>query len=126
MDDSSLRVLELRLEELEVDDLTISGFIGAYNGASDEERRRFKAMGDRRLLAFVRRLPAARHARGEATAEELQAQAREVTLDRNVAGVLSWVDEDPARAALARDAERDAQRPRKSLLEVLDAMLERG
>lgn len=116
--------MEMRLEELGVDHLTIGGFIGHYNAASDADRRLIRVMGDRALIRFVRGLPAAQHDREDAALDELHAQAAEIVGSRSVKDVLAWVGDDRQRAELAHAAEHDGGRPpRSTLVDALEELL---
>lgn len=117
-----LAILEARLDELDVDSLTIAAFIGIYNESDDAERARFKAMGDRALIRFCRNLPAARHAAAEVSQSEVESQAFEV-IERPVRDVLAWVGDDVERARMALELEDVSTNPRRSLRETLERMI---
>lgn len=120
--DQWLSILEVRLDELGVDDVTVGAFIGAYNDADRSERARFKSMGDRALLRYVRNLPSARRVVDELDRAELDAQASEV-IERPIREVLDWVGQDVVRAGTALSLENSTPNPRKGLVGVLVAML---
>lgn len=126
--DQWLATIELRMEELGVDHLTIGAFIGRYNEAEPLERRRLRALGDRRLLRELRSTPAGDRSAAEASYSELVAQADDL-LDAGAAvqSMLEWVnaghDDVSTRAAIVFTAEQSRAQPRKTLLAALETVI---
>lgn len=117
--DQHLHDLELRLEELGVDDLTIGAFIGVWNGADSSERSRLRALADRRLLREVAALKAATHVRADAAALVDQETVEHVA-EGSGREIMAWVLSDDARrvdrARLALTAEEQRERPRTTVV----------